>query len=73
VSSDKATALLANPDDAFNFFTQQAMRNRAALNNGITPEGRVYYREGMNFPPRKLDGITLTPVVPPEAPTAKAA
>jgi hypothetical protein len=27
VSSDKATALLVNPDDAFNFFTQQAMRN----------------------------------------------
>jgi len=54
------------PDDAFTFFQQQAIRNKAALERGLMPEGRVYYREGTTFPPRKFDGISLDPSpVPP--------
>jgi len=73
VSVDEAMGLIAKPDDAFNIFTQQAVRNKAALLKGITPEGRVYPREGMVFLPRKLEGITVAPVVPPETPAVQAA
>jgi phosphatidylserine/phosphatidylglycerophosphate/cardiolipin synthase-like enzyme len=73
VPVNKAMALIADPDDAFDFFTQQAMRNKAALLKGITPEGRVYPREGMVFPSRELEGITVVPVVPPETPAVEAA
>ena len=62
VPVDKALELIADPDDAFNFFKQQAIRNRAALDKGLPPEGRVYYREGIDFPPREFEGISLAPV-----------
>jgi phosphatidylserine/phosphatidylglycerophosphate/cardiolipin synthase-like enzyme len=62
VPVDKATELIAKPDDAFNFFKQQATSNKVALDKGLTPEGRVYYREGTNFPQRKLEGISLASV-----------
>jgi phosphatidylserine/phosphatidylglycerophosphate/cardiolipin synthase-like enzyme len=57
VPADKAMELIAKPGDAFNFFKQQAIDNKAALKKGLTPEGCVYDREGANFPPRKLKGI----------------
>jgi phosphatidylserine/phosphatidylglycerophosphate/cardiolipin synthase-like enzyme len=74
VPLDRAMALIAKPEDAFNFFKEQAIRNKAALQNGLTPEGSVYYREGADFPPRKLEGITVVPVVPvpPETPADDA-
>lgn len=73
VPVDKAMALIAKPEDAFDFFREQAIDNKAALQNGLTPEGRVYYREGIVFPPRNLEGITLVPVILPKIPAAKAA
>jgi phosphatidylserine/phosphatidylglycerophosphate/cardiolipin synthase-like enzyme len=68
VPVDRAMELTANPDDAFNFFKEQAVRNRAAMEKGLTPEGRVYYREGTAFPARMFEGITLPP--PLRAPEA---
>jgi phosphatidylserine/phosphatidylglycerophosphate/cardiolipin synthase-like enzyme len=65
VPVDKAMTLIATPADAFDFFKEQAIRNKSALQKGLTPEGRVYPREGTDFPPRKLEGITVVPVVPP--------
>jgi len=62
VPVDKAMELIAKPDDALNFFKQQAINNKAALEKGLLPEGRVYYREGADFPPRELGGISLVPV-----------
>jgi len=59
VSLDKAMGLIAAPEDAFNFFKEQAIRNKAALEKGLMPEGRVYYREGTDFPLRNFDGISL--------------
>ena len=63
---DKAMELIAKPDDAFNFFKEQAVRNGVAMEKGLIPEGRVYYREGTGFPPRTFEGITLpAPPGPP--------
>ena len=73
VPIEKAMALIAKPEDAFDFFKEQAIRNKAALQSGLTPEGRVYYREGIVFPSRNLQGITVVPVVPPETPADEAA
>jgi phosphatidylserine/phosphatidylglycerophosphate/cardiolipin synthase-like enzyme len=73
VPIEKAMALIAKPEDAFEFFKEQAIRNKAALQSGLTPEGRVYYREGIVFPSRNLQGITVVPVVPPETPADEAA
>ena len=68
VPLDKAMELIAKPDDAFNFFKEQAVRNGVAMEKGLIPEGRVYYREGTGFPPRTFEGITLpAPPGPPEA------
>lgn len=68
VPVDKAMELIAKPDDAFNFFKEQAVRNGAAMANGLAPEGRVYFREGTCFPPRTFEGITLPDLlVRPEA------
>ena len=66
VSPDQAMALLSSPDAAFAFFREQANRNLAAMEQGAEPEGCVYFREGVQFPPRKLEGINLAPVVLPE-------
>jgi hypothetical protein len=62
MSVDKAMELIAKPEDAFNFFKQQAIDNKAAMDKGLTPEGCVYGRDTANFPPRKLDGISVVPV-----------
>jgi phosphatidylserine/phosphatidylglycerophosphate/cardiolipin synthase-like enzyme len=59
VSVDKAMELIAKPKDAFNFFKQQAIDNKAAMDKGLMPEGRVYDRERVSFPPRKLEGMSL--------------
>jgi phosphatidylserine/phosphatidylglycerophosphate/cardiolipin synthase-like enzyme len=72
VSVEQAMRLLASPEDAFTFFKEQAIRNKAALEKGLLPEGRVYYREGTAFPSRRLDGISVVPVVAPEVAAAKA-
>ena len=64
----RAAALIASPEAAFDFFREQAIRNRSALQAGLTPEGRVYFREGAAFPPRNFAGMSL-PAAPrrPEA------
>jgi hypothetical protein len=36
--------LIAKPEEAFNFCKEQAIRNKAALEEGLTPEGCVHYR-----------------------------
>jgi hypothetical protein len=61
-------ALLSKPEAAFDFFKEQANRNLAAMEKGLMPEGCVFFREGLEFPPRKLDGINLVPVILPEPP-----
>ena len=58
-SLDTAHALLANPGDALNFFREQAICNKAAMDKGLKPEGCVYYREGTDFPPRSFAGIDI--------------
>ncbi len=63
VPIDEAQRLLANPEEAFNFFKGQAIRNQAAFESGRMPEGRVYDRARINFPPRELAGVTVAPVV----------
>jgi len=65
--------LVTNKGAGCRFFTQEAMRNKGALLKGIAPEGRVSPREGMVFPPRKLAGIKVVPVVPPATPAVEAA
>lgn len=72
ISMDNAMGLLAKPGDAFNFFQEQATRNQAALAKGLPAVGRVYYREGTNFPPRKFEGISLVPAPGVETMVAKA-
>jgi phosphatidylserine/phosphatidylglycerophosphate/cardiolipin synthase-like enzyme len=62
VPVDRAMELIAKPEDAFNFFKQQATSNKVALDKGLTPEGCVYDREKVSFPPRKLEGISLVSV-----------
>ena len=62
ISIDKARDLIEKPDDALNFFKAQAARNKAALEAGQMPEGRVY-EMGTVFPPRKLEGIDLGSVL----------
>jgi hypothetical protein len=56
VSVEEARGLLQKPEEALNFFNEQATRNQAALEGGLMPNGRVY-KMGIEFPPRKLDGI----------------
>jgi phosphatidylserine/phosphatidylglycerophosphate/cardiolipin synthase-like enzyme len=63
---DEATRLMSNPDEAFNFFKQQAQSNLQALSKGQMPDGCVYYRAGVNFPTRALGGINLGSVIVPE-------
>ena len=58
ISVDDAIKLIEKPEDAFNFFKEQATRNKTALEKGLMPEGRVY-NWGIEFPVRVLDGITL--------------
>jgi phosphatidylserine/phosphatidylglycerophosphate/cardiolipin synthase-like enzyme len=65
VPIDEAMELLSNPDTAFDFFKEQANRNLSAMQKGLMPDGCVYFREGVEFPPRKLDGINVVPVVVP--------
>lgn len=59
VSVEQAMGLIEKPDDALTFFKAQAVRNKAALENGQMPEGRVYDWQGIDFPARELDGIEL--------------
>jgi phosphatidylserine/phosphatidylglycerophosphate/cardiolipin synthase-like enzyme len=61
VPVDKAMDLIGKPEDAFTFFKEQAIRNKAALEKGLMPEGRVY-NWGTDFPARELDGINFGPV-----------
>jgi phosphatidylserine/phosphatidylglycerophosphate/cardiolipin synthase-like enzyme len=58
VQVQEAMGLIGKPDDALRFFKGQATRNRAALEEGTMPEGRVYDWK-TEFPPRELDGIDL--------------
>jgi phosphatidylserine/phosphatidylglycerophosphate/cardiolipin synthase-like enzyme len=58
ISVDETIKLIEKPEDAFNFFKEQATRNKAALETGLMPEGRVY-NWGIEFPARVLDGINL--------------
>ena len=56
IPSEQAIALIKKLDDAFAFFKGQATRNKAALDDGSVPEGRVYpWRTA--FPVRKLEGF----------------
>ena len=59
VPVEKAMELLGKPEDALSSFKDQATRNRAALEDGRMPEGRVY-DWGCEFPARELDGIDLS-------------
>jgi len=59
ISIAEAMDLVQKPVDAFNFFKEQAIRNKAALEKGLMPVGRVYCWEGTDFPPRNFDGINL--------------
>jgi phosphatidylserine/phosphatidylglycerophosphate/cardiolipin synthase-like enzyme len=57
---DDARQLMTKPDDAFALFKQKAANNLQAMANGLMPVGRVFPWDGIDFPPRKLDGINLT-------------
>jgi phosphatidylserine/phosphatidylglycerophosphate/cardiolipin synthase-like enzyme len=60
IAAAQARDLIAKPAEAFTFFKYQADHNRTvALQNGEAPAGRVFYKEGTQFPPRKLQGIAL--------------
>jgi len=59
VRAEDAIRLLANPGEAFTFFKEQAIRNELALEKGVAPEGSVYDRQSIDFPPRKLEGIAV--------------
>jgi phosphatidylserine/phosphatidylglycerophosphate/cardiolipin synthase-like enzyme len=56
ISVEEAMKLIGKPDDAFNFFKDQAAGNRVALDDGRMPEGHVYYW-GTEFPARELEAI----------------
>ena len=58
VPVEEAMDLIGKPEDAFTFFKEQATRNKAALEKGLMPKGRVY-DWGAGFPARELDGINL--------------
>ena len=58
ISVEEAMELISQPEDAITFFREQAIRNKAALEKGLMPEGRVY-DWGTKFPARDLDGIEL--------------
>jgi hypothetical protein len=66
ISIAEASRLLSSPNEAFDFFKEQAQRNLQAMNDGLLPDGCVYPREGTIFPSRELDGINLTSVIVPE-------
>jgi phosphatidylserine/phosphatidylglycerophosphate/cardiolipin synthase-like enzyme len=55
---DKAKDLVEKPADALAFFSDQAARNKAAMEGGTMPEGRIYGM-GTEFPARELEGIDL--------------
>ena len=59
VPEEQTLGLIEKPNDALTFFKSQAARNRAALQAGQRPEGRVYDWEGTDFPKREFDGIIL--------------
>jgi integral membrane sensor domain MASE1 len=59
ISLDAAQQLIAKPEDAFAFFKQKASNNQKAMAGGLMPDGRVFPWDGIDFPPRQLDGITL--------------
>lgn len=59
VSVEEAIKLIEKPQDALNFFKEQAARNLAAMERGQMPEGRVYDWKTTKFPARVLDGIDL--------------
>ena len=64
IPAAQASDLIEKPEDAFNFFKNQADHNqRVALANGETPVGRIFYKN-TEFPPRELAGITVAPVAP---------
>ena len=48
---EKAMALIAKPEDAFDFFKEQAIRDKSALQKGLTPEGRFYPQEDLFLAP----------------------
>ncbi len=52
VSVEQAMGLIEKPGDALTFFKAQAARNKAALEQGQMPEGRVYDWQGTDFPKR---------------------
>ena len=58
ISIDKVRELIEKPNEALDLFKAQAVRNKAAMEAGTMPEGRVYVF-GTVFPPRKLDDIIL--------------
>ena len=65
VSVEEAMELIGKPQDAFNFFKDQAARNLAALEGGRMPEGRVYDWKTTSFPTREFDGIDLSALPTP--------
>jgi phosphatidylserine/phosphatidylglycerophosphate/cardiolipin synthase-like enzyme len=64
-SLDTTNALIAKPGDALNFFREQAIRNKAAMDKSLKPEGCVYYRAETDFPPRAFAGIDIGSVLRP--------
>lgn len=59
ISIQEASELIQKPDDALAFFRAQAASNTTALTNGKEPKGRIYQKDGTDFPARDLTGINL--------------
>jgi phosphatidylserine/phosphatidylglycerophosphate/cardiolipin synthase-like enzyme len=59
ISIENAIKLIEKPEDAFNFFKEQATHNTSALESGLKAEGRVYKWGDTKFPKRVLNGINL--------------
>jgi phosphatidylserine/phosphatidylglycerophosphate/cardiolipin synthase-like enzyme len=58
IALENAMKLIEKPEDAFNFFKEQARHNTLALQQGLRAEGHVYeWGHKTTFPKRELNGI----------------
>lgn len=67
ISPESATELIEKPEEALNFFKEQATADQAAMEEGRMPDGRIY-KMGTRFPARRLEGIDLGHVLPASEP-----